>query len=328
MKKISQSRIYRSMPYFVSLVSIIFAAQFLYYTVDSSIASANTIGFILTLSLSIFVMVGLQEKYKTIINRLYEDNYFRLSRHIRSLGIVITSAMTTYLIVSWFEVTTIFSASLVCVLYAIAFPKYESEAYSGTVAGMIGAYLCNHWFVPLATAIATSIVFLLFKPYFKGVGGRGGTIPYVATTLIIRVLFRLETTNSLPIEQELILPSFLIMMIITFLTYYLHDNNYLSVVKAAMLVSLVFSILIPDHLYTLTTAMFAGTIIGMSTRDRIENYTHLFVVFLICFALFIPSFHLLDGVGGKLGFLSLLSYYGSAGIKLTIELVKPYSLRV
>lgn len=309
-------------PIIISAASLIFAAQFLYHTIRSSFEGTSTFWIPIVLVISGLVFVGLRNEFKIVRSTKLKRSDYHYSKLLKSLLVILGNTMLTYLFVLWFGTTTIFAASLICVLSAYLFPNHEPEAYSGSVAGMIGVYLSSHWSIAFLTGMITGFTYFLFMPYFKGVGGRGGSIPYVATILSVRLIFDLQPEIRVPIEEELIVPSFITLVLITFLTYLLHQYNVLSVVKAAMIVSLIFSILIPDHLYTITMAMFAGTIVAMSIEERLDNYFHLLVVAVICFILFVPSFHILDGIGGKLGMLSLLSYYSSMGLKSVVLTLK------
>lgn len=306
-------------PYFISAASLIFAAQFLYHTIESSLTTNNVLWILVTIIMSVLVFIGLRSEIRTVRTVKLARADFQLSVLAKSFFVVVSSAIVTFFFAEFFNTTTILAASLICVVYTYLFPDNQPEAYSGTVGGMIGAYLCDDWTVAVATAFLTGLVFLVFKPYFSGVGGRGGSIPYVATTLAVRLIFRLVPGSQTPIERSLMLPAFLTIIIVAFLTFILHEKGILTIVRSAMILALLTEILIPAEYSTLITAAFAGTILGMSSTDRIENYWHLLVVALICSILFIPSFHILDGIGGKLGILCLLSYYASTGLEMAVR---------
>lgn len=318
------NRLTRITPYLISAASLIFAAQFLFHTIRSSLHDLNTfwIPFILLISLSTFI--GLRDEFKFVRQIKLSPEDYQLSKLMQSMLVVIGNVMFTYFVALYLETSTIFAASFVCVVSAYIMPNHQAEAYSGACGGMIGVYLSSHWSIALLTGIMTGLFYILFKPYFLGVGGRGGSLPYSATILTIRLLLNLNPETRTPIEHELIVPSFFTIILVTFLTYFLHKHNILSVVKAAMVVSLVFTLLIPTEYYTITTAMFTGTIVGMSIEERLDSYFHLFVIAIICCILFIPSFHILDGIGGKLGILCLISYYSSNGLKILLQITQHY----
>lgn len=319
MKPFIVNNITKITPYFISAASLIFAAQFLFHTIESSFTTNNIFWILITIMMSIFVFVGMRSEIKMVRKTTLKRSDFQFPDLAKSFLVIVSSALIVYFFTNIFHTTTIFSASLICVIFTYLFPNNQPEAYSGTVGGMIGAYLCEDWTVALVTALVTGLVFIVFKPYFSGVGGRGGSIPYVATTLVVRIIFQLVPDSQTPIEQELILPSIAMIIIITFLTYWLHEKGLLTIVRSAMILAFLAEILIPVEYSTLITAAFAGTVVGMSTTDRIENYWHLLLVAIICSILFIPSFHILDGIGGKLGILCLVSYYGSTGLKIMIR---------
>ena len=306
-------------PYLISAASLIFAAQFLFETIQSSLFTANTLWIVIVIFLSFCTFIGLRDEFKFVKKVKISPEDIVIADLIKSILVIIANVMLTHVVAIYFQTTTIFAASLICVISAYAIPSRQPEAYSGSCGGMIGAYLSSHWSIALLVGIMTGLVYLLFKPYFLGVGGRGGSLPYTATILTIRLILNLNPESRTPLEQRFIVPAFFILIAVAFLTHLLHKHNILSVVKAAMVVSLVLTLLIPIEYYSITTAMFAGTIVGMSIEERLDGYLHLLVVALICFLLFVPSFHILDGIGGKLGMLCLVSYYSSNGLKIFIQ---------
>ncbi len=68
--------------------------------------------------------------------------------------------------------------------------------------------LCSHWSIALLAALMTGITFILFIPYFKNIGGRGGAMPYIATMVSVRLFLSLNPEQRQPINPELIMPCF------------------------------------------------------------------------------------------------------------------------
>lgn len=307
---------FKLIPMLFNILSLWYIGQFLYYTIQSSFYASNLLWVIFILVIYCLVFLGLREEFELTNKKMNPQlGQYDWSRRIKTLSVIVLNTMLTYFIATYLDVSAIFSASLVCFISASIFPSFENEAYSGSLAGMIGAYLCSHWSIALLIAIMTEIISILFIPYFKNIGGRGGVIPYIATMISIRLLLSLKPEQGQAINPNLIVPCFFAMIIGAFITYFLHYKNILTGVKAATLLTLISAILLPDSLYTITTAVLTGTVIGMSKESRIEGYHHLFLVVIISFILFISSFHILDGVGGKMGLLSLLSYLASIGLK-------------
>lgn len=318
MKTLFNRNITKMTPYLISAASIIFAAQFLYHTIRSSLYSPNYLWVIIIALISLLVILGLAHEFWVVKKVKVDKMDYQTNILLNSSIVVILNTMATYFLAIWFNTSTIFAASLICVISTYIFPRFQGEAYSGSVSGMIGVFLSGHWFVALFTGISTAIFYVTFNPYFKGVGGRGGSISYSASILVVRAILNLHPEEKPPIQENLILPSLLIIIATTYITFLLHEKEVFTVVQAAMIVSLVFAVLIPSDYYTLTIAMFTGTIIGMSTSARIFNFRHLLLVSLIAFLLFIPAFHILDGIGGKLGMMSLASFYAINGLKFSL----------
>ncbi len=306
----------------IVLASSVFAVQFLFHTLHKSFHIKNNVEILLILTISLFIFLGLHDKIKTVSER--EDIKQTVSLHqiILSIIIVLATTIITYFIAKLFDVSTIFSASAVCLLASFLFPAYEGEALSGVCAGMIGSYLCEDWLTALLIGSVTSALFLAFSPCFLGIGGRGGAIAYVANLICIYFLLDVQPAPRLPMEEKFVFPSLLAVFIGAFAAYSLHKYKLLSPIKATMFVTLLGTILLPSSMLTLKTAVFSGAIIGMSTTNRIHNLTHLVVVTMINYLLFIASFSILDGIGGKLGFIGLLSYKASIGLFIFINYAK------
>ena len=305
-------------PYLISAASIIFAGQFLYHTVQSSFSAPNIMWIIFTVSISILTFIGLRYEFNFSKAIKLNSDPLRVKKLTKSFIIIVLNTMVTFLLASSFDVSTTFTASLVCVLSTYIFPSNQPEAYSGSVGGMIGSYLCSHWSTALLIGIVSGITFILFFPYFNGIGGRGGSIPYVASMFSVRLLLLLTPTQGTPIDNDYIAPSLITIVLIAFITYLLHKYEILTIVRAAMIIVLIGAILIPETHSTILTALFAGTVVGMSVEDRLDGPIHLAIVAVICFLLFVPSFHILEGIGGKLGILSFIAYHASIGLKIIV----------
>lgn len=306
-------------PYLLSAASVIFAGQFLYYTIQSSLSAPNLIWIFLTVFISILTFIGLRYEFSLSKAIKVDSNLLNMNKILKSFMIIVLNTLATFLLATLLDVSTTFAASLICVLSTYIFPSNQPEAYSGSVGGMIGSYLCSHWSTALLIGIVSGITFILFLPYFNGIGGRGGSIPYVASIFSVRLLLLLTPTQGTPIETKYIVPSFITIMFITFTTYFLHKYRILTIVRAAMIAVLIGSILIPNDHNTLLAALFAGTVVGMSVEDRLDGPIHLALIAVICFIIFVPSFHILEGIGGKLGILSFIAYHASMGLKIIVE---------
>jgi hypothetical protein len=306
----------------IILASSVFVVQFLFHTLHKSFHIKNHIEIFLVLTISLFIFLGLHDKIKTVSKQESFDRSVSFHQAILSIVITLSTTMATYFMAKLFDISTIFSASAVCLLTSFLFSAYEGEALSGVCAGMIGSYLCEDWLTALLIGLVTSILFLAFSPCFLGIGGRGGAIAYIANLICIYFLLDVEPAARLPMEEKFIFPSLLAVFISSFAAYSLHKYKLLSPIKATMFVTLLGTILLPSSMLTLKTAVFSGAIIGMSTTNRIDSLTHLMLVTMINYLLFVASFSILDGIGGKLGFIGLLSYKASVGLFVFIDYAK------
>ena len=306
----------------IILASSAFAVQFLFHTLHKSFYTKNNIEILLILTISLCTFLGLHNKIKDLSKQDDLKHLFSLQKFISSGTIILSTTLTTYFMAKLFGVSTIFSASAVCLLSSFLFSDYEGEALSGVCAGMIGSYLCEEWTTALFIGFITSIIFLSFAPCFQEIGGRGGAIAYVATLVCIYIFLDVQPTARLPMEEKFLLPSLFAVFVSALSAYLLHKYKLLTPIKATMFVTFLGAIILPSSMLTLKTAVFSGAIIGMSTTKRINSLSHLMLVAAINYVLFIASFSILDGIGGKLGFIGLLSYKASLGLFALINYAK------
>lgn len=320
MKKIKSINFYEV---FVFSTTLLFLLDFTFTTYRSSLNFESPIWKIAVLIISLLALVGMLHEFHSAQKSAISSITYSFNDVIATIGIISATTVATYYTTLTFDVTSIFSASMICVLCAYLLPnRFEGSVYSGSVAGMIGAYFTSHWLIALLVGVMTSLAYFLFQPSFRGVGGRGGAIPFMGTLFVVR-LFLFKTPHTVvPIEKDLLFPSLVVMLGAALLTYFLHQQNILTIVKAAMIVALMIEIILPIYLYTLVTAGFAGTIVGMSSTKKIENVLHLILITLVCFILFVPAYHMLDGIGGKLGMMCVIGYIAMDGMRVIVNYIK------
>ncbi len=318
----SKIQITKLTPYLTSLASILFSVQFIYRTIQSTLEIKNLMLIGITLSIGFFIVLGLRNEFSLSKKISLKENPRLVQQIIRSTLVILGNTLVTFVLAFVFGASTTLAASLTSLVSTFLFKEYDSEAYSGAVAGMIGVYYCSHWSIPLIISIVTAVIFILFLPYFRGIGGRGGAIPYVATVLTVKYILKLNQEFRSPIEAELILPSLVLIILASFLVYSVNEKTTLNTTQAGMGLTFLAALLIPVQYSSLVTAIFSGSIIGMSVESRVKNYTHLLIISIVSFILYIPSFHILDGIGGKLGMLNFLAYQASIGLKIVSQYFK------
>lgn len=200
--------------------------------------------------------------------------------------------------------------------------NFQITVYAGTIAGMISNQFISEWPLVLLFSFAVSVIYIFFDSSYHMTGGRAGLVPYMVSLIFTYIFPNLKPGQTEPIQKEMILFVFILMFISTFIVYFLQKNNILSVVKSAMLITLVLNLVIPKKLSVLITAGFIGTVIAMSKPDRVKNLPFLALVVFFSFLILIPTHPLLIGISGKVGMLTLIGYLAADGTVALIELFK------
>lgn len=310
-----QSNILKMSGGLVYSTTFLFIIQFLVNTLKGAFMLGTNVWRFGVLVILFFTLLGMINEYQSVKFQVKNTPEYSKKEMLPFLLVVTVVTLLTYLMTYYLGATTIFSASLICVLAAFLFPKkYESAIYSASIGGMVSSALYGNLVAVLFVAALITFYYLFCLPSFCGVGGRGGMMAYMGSVTLLQLFIMKETTVSLPLEKAFYLPSIVSLTLVAIITYLLHTRGFLSNVKAAMIMALLVEVLLPVEWSPIISAAFAGTIIGMSSLDNVKNIAHLIVISLICSFLFVSSYHVLGGIAGKFGILSVVGYTTTDGI--------------
>ncbi|MFW6298336.1 MAG: hypothetical protein ACOC14_01520 [Bacillota bacterium] len=237
---------------------------------------------------------------------------------------VFTGGVITYGLAAFIGVNAVLASGLVGVLAALLVKPYAVAIFCGSFIGMSSPELLSFPNFLVAAFIA-SILFVLTKDVFNGVGGKLGTIA-LSGVFIACALFDLPFLVSGTLDRALI--GWIILFSVAGATLSNVLNIRLS--QGAVLGSAVVGVLFGGFLpllfdtggYTLAVVGFGASFAGMASREYLghELWTGLSgVVFAL---LFIYSAQSFGGVGGKLGTIAFASTLSMAGLSYFLSFLR------
>lgn len=239
---------------------------------------------------------------------------------------VMIGVFLTYFITHQLKISPVISSSAIGLIGFLGFRKYSTAIYCGSFAGMVSSFMFDYLEVGLI-ALVCALLFVVFKPVFKGIGGKLGTTAFL-TTMLISFLFN---KDLLIIDHELTLIRLLVTSLLgTFITYYVQHFFKQTAVFSSAFTSLIFALLtiyiINDYL-PCAIVFFSASFVGMSSKRRLPHVLDVLIASIIHAFLFFVYFEHYNGLGGKLGLMALTSVIITMGIRQIYLFLKNQYLR-
>lgn len=305
-------------------ITILFFLHYMIISFQNALALNSTPMILSLIVLSVLSLVGLTNEFSDV--QIYDhdtSNRFPTEDKIKIIFFLTLASFLTYLVQAIFNQNSLFAGSLIALLMVYLIPKtfesFEITVYTGTIAGMAGTQFISNWQLALGFGFLSSIFYLFFQPSYRATGGRAGLIAYMSSLVFMYIVLDLRPEMGTQIEPNMIFISFIIFFAGAYITYLLHMNDILSVVKSAALVTLIFDLIFPQSLHLYTTAAYVGTIVAMTTPSKTKNMPYLSLITFFSFLSFVPAYPLLAGTTGKLGLVTLAGYLAADGISIFVE---------
>lgn len=284
-------------------------------------AQVNVLGSILVG----LILVGLAIAIYTNISQYHFDVAwkFDIKQAFTSILVHALSALITYFLVQQFKLSAVIASALVGLLGAFLLPKLAVEIFCGSFVGMCsGAVIPKYFELTLAGAIA-GLIFYLAKSFFAGFGGKLGTMAFLSVLITCLIYGGKGIT---PIGDQKIEFSWVVILVAalsTLLTYLLSNYKNLGVVKGASIIgligALVLPLLFPDLGKVLPVIAYSASFAGMSSKLRLPTIFPVLVAGLITGIIYLFSFPLYNGVGGKLGTIAFGASLATWGLSQIYE---------
>ncbi len=306
------------------LTTVFVFIHFIVITFSNAWSVESTGMIISVIVLFLLSLVGLLNEYRDVQQYNHRiGEMFSLKEKAEILFIFTLAAFLTYLVQVVFSQSSTFAASVISLFMVYLIPQrfdiFEITVYTGTIAGMAGTQFISSWPLALAFGLIAGIFYLIFQPSYRATGGRAGLMSYMTTLVFMYLILNWRPEMGTQIDRSMILISFVLTFVGAYTTYYLHMNNILSVVKSAMLITLIFDLIFPASLSLYTTSAFVGTIIAMTTPSKTKNVPFLSLITLFSFLAFVPAYPLMAGTTGKLGLVTLTGYLAADGASILAE---------
>lgn len=307
-------------------VTTFFFVDFIRRTFKSAL-ELDSWGMIVSISLvSLFALIGLKNEFHNVqLHNKAWAKQFSTGEEIKVILTFTFASIATYVIAFLFNLNVSLAASIVVLSMVFLIPEpftsFQGTVYTGTFTGMVSNQFISNWYLAFLLGFVGSLVFLYFQPSFRATGGRAGLNAYMTSFIFIFLFSDVTTGVGSPLDKQMILPSFIILMGGAFSAHILKEKKILTGIEAAMVVTLLLNLLIPNKWPALINAGFTGSFMGTSASARVKSLRFLFLVEFFAFLLFVPAYPLLTGIGGKLGTITLIGYMAADG---TTNLVKHF----
>ncbi len=257
------------------------------------IAKVNVLSLILSILSIIVLLVGYLFEFKKT-----KDHEFSLQLLIEIIALIVAGIATFYLTELF---NPIIAAALIGLIGAMLFVDYKDAIYVGAFAGMSSIF---NIYIFLIVLLIVALAYVLLKPKFDGIGGKGGITAFIGAFIVF--LF-LNTGRNVyvfkPLEYLLLISVVILSSILTyFLSRYL-ENNVLGSSFVGLLFGVILMFWHQDIVFYVAMVGFGGTFIGMQNRYKF----YLLPISSIIFVFLYSYSYMLAGLGGLLGFLAFLS---------------------
>ena len=280
-------------------------------------ARSAALGLVLVL-VSIGVLLGVRFEWRAL-RRVGEIRRPTPTEIAGSTAALLSGTIATLAVVIELGLSPVVSAGVVGIVGAIVVPKRAVPVYCGAFVGMTSPELfVTYWHALLAAGVA-SVVFVLGKPVFHGVGGKLGTTAFVGATVTVATTAGEFHSEALPgdVTTALVVAVAILGAMVTFS---IHARVVPSPVFASGLVGVAGGISSPivfgDAGGLVAAAIFAASFAGMTDPKRIPNEGWILLSGAVAGVVVVYTMPYLGGSGGKLGtvaFGSCLAVYGLLG---------------
>lgn len=205
--------------------------------------------------------------------------------------------------------------------------KYAGQIYCGSFVGMCSAMVIESVAYSVVFGIVAGLIFVTWKGYLNGHGGKFGTTAYMAVlamTIILSLLGK-EYNAVFPAAASVITIKWFVLVlatgiIATVLTYYARRELFMRIfadkcsdaVLGSALVGLLAGLVLPavssTYGTTLSLVAFSASFAGMTAFPAVfDKASHFASAGVFVAFLYTATVHITPGCGGKLGTIGFTS---------------------
>lgn len=235
------------------------------------------------------------------------------------LGMYLTIGLHTFT-----GMPQVMASALIGLIAYVLLKPYHKAAYCGSFAGMIGsAYLSV--FSLIGLGILLPLVYLISQSFFNGLGGKLGTIAFVSGIFVIAIqpeYVWFQTTPLLEVSYVFVFLISYISIIVLWLLKNLFRLDSVFVSSAFSLLMAMVFIQVSNGLIWMMI-VFASSFVIMTDHDQMDTMFMITIAPLILGALYISTFQVLPGIGGKAGLMALITVIATKAVQTTLKRVRP-----
>jgi len=238
------------------------------------------------------------------------------------------ASVMTYLFAMLNFVSPVLASASIGLLGSLLLKKHDKAIFAGSFLGMAEAAVFGVGGF-LVAALIMSLVFVLTKTLFQGVGGKLGTVAFSGAVL---AYFIFDLTPLSSINLSIKDSVFIIIAAIAgaVLTRVLSEYKEIGVVKTSSIIGLIFVIIFDYQNFSISPYIaivgFGGSFVGMSDKVRMKNRFVVGFGGLIFGVIYYLSLSRFVGFGGKLGTIAFVSSIITIGLFSLLEKRKTITL--
>ena len=233
------------------------------------------------------------------------------------LGFVLTFGLHYYL-----DIPQIPASAMTGLLGYVFLKKYEKEVYCGSFAGMFSLIAVGPIFVLLMIFILP-IVYVFSKSVFNGLGGKLGTIAFVAGSIAVGFLkdYQVISTVTVPeVSIPIVMGTALITIVILYMIKVKFDLSGVFLSAGFSLLAFLILRFIPEGLNYLPVVFVASFII-MSDQVRMKTPSFLVIAPIVMSLIYILTTSVYTGIGGKAGLTAFLAVLITGALLNTFQMM-------
>ncbi len=229
---------------------------------------------------------------------------FDMKRSMLIIAAVVVGAWATYELSRTLALGAVVASAVVGLMAAAIFPQHAAAIYCGSFVGMCSSSYLTSFHELMIAALIAGMLFSISEDVLSGMGGKLGTIAFVGALLAGLSFRRQFVILSIP-SSEVAWRIVLAAIAATILTFWLSTNRKLGPVRASSLVGLLGGLLAPAIFpqvgESLAVVVICASFTGMSSPERMPFLWMVLAAGLLTGIIFLYSFSIFGGAGGKLG---------------------------
>lgn len=298
-------------------------------SIMNEVQSETTIVIKIILLLLGFLVLLYSLKELNKIKTLYRFDKLMIKKEkILTLVAVVGGAYLTFTFNHMAGMGEVLASSIIGLTAAWTVKNYALPIYCGSFIGMACDQIYSSPFAIGLASLITGVLYVVSSQFFSGWGGKAGFLAFVGTyltSLFIGHPFHFVE----PLSFRMYVLVFLTIVVAGVLTFALQTmTDKIDVVTASALIGLIIASFSFNPSHVIVFAAFCGTFTGMTSKELFTNKSDIFVATFLTAFLFIFSFSLFDGAGGKLGSLAFIASVATGGLKHLLSFLKIHPLLI